>query len=711
MSFRGSNDQSKLKKAVIFSIMMMAFFYCLLAVFEQINAQTNTSTIVEGVNVIEQPLGLPKTDIRVIAARIIQIALSLLGIITVVLIMYGGFIWMTAGGNDEQIGRAKKILVNATIGLAIILSAYAITLFIFRMLGVGDGQGGPTYPAPGSQHFAGSGALGQIIKDHYPERDQVDVPRNTKIVVSFRRPILASSTIMDTNGNGIFGDCLTSAVNFSWSDETICDRIRTNDGKIAKSGSEQGMLNDKYINIKQTDTGTSIDGGAVLAPVTKENNVEGVYTLIIVPLTDLSKTSGGYLGNSVSKLGYTVHLGSEIRLDDALNSHPRAFDSSNLGNNYYEWNFKTDTSLDINPPTVKSVYPLANSVAPKNSIIQINFSEPMDPTGIQGGFASGTQEYYLQNGFIYLKTTNTSAPLGSFKLTNGYRTLEFASSVECSEKNACGNPMYCLPVCDLSGTCPKVLVSTGKANKYESVEADSYSLMLKTAQTFGLASFESKPFTGIADLAGNALDGDADDAVDIATSTTPVFDNQLAPDNYFWKFMIKDKMDLASPYMTKLTPGPDAGNVVPNQELSMNFTKPMRTDSMYNIKLEEYAHSGPQSAIPVCYVPRVYVYTDWTYTKIQHCDFLFASRYDYLPIVPSEVEDVNFNCYYPGLGPDKLDLKSATKDSTVCNGSSNCCDVSTTTPGKGDLCCNGSSKNDAGQTFNSSTCRSYINSY
>ena len=62
--------------------------------------------------------------------QIIGIILSFLGIIFFVLVIYGGFLWMTAAGSEEQVGKAKKIIVYAAIGIIIILSAYVITNFI-----------------------------------------------------------------------------------------------------------------------------------------------------------------------------------------------------------------------------------------------------------------------------------------------------------------------------------------------------------------------------------------------------------------------------------------------------------------------------------------------------------------------------------------------------------------------------------------------------
>lgn len=75
-----------------------------------------------------------ETDVRVVIVNIINLALSFLGLIAVILILWGGFKWMTAGGNDESVEAAKKIIIAAVIGLAIILSAYAIANFFITSI-------------------------------------------------------------------------------------------------------------------------------------------------------------------------------------------------------------------------------------------------------------------------------------------------------------------------------------------------------------------------------------------------------------------------------------------------------------------------------------------------------------------------------------------------------------------------------------------------
>jgi len=71
-------------------------------------------------------------DIRDTAVSIIQYLLTFLGIIAVIMILYGGFMWMTAGGNEDRVAKAKKIITSGAIGLIIIISAFAIVVFVME---------------------------------------------------------------------------------------------------------------------------------------------------------------------------------------------------------------------------------------------------------------------------------------------------------------------------------------------------------------------------------------------------------------------------------------------------------------------------------------------------------------------------------------------------------------------------------------------------
>jgi hypothetical protein len=91
------------------------------------------------IDVMSGETGLGEESLPVTIARIINVALGLLGVVTVVIILAGGFKYMTAGGNDEKTGEARKLIFAGIIGLVIILSAYAIAKFVLDSLETATG--------------------------------------------------------------------------------------------------------------------------------------------------------------------------------------------------------------------------------------------------------------------------------------------------------------------------------------------------------------------------------------------------------------------------------------------------------------------------------------------------------------------------------------------------------------------------------------------
>lgn len=81
-----------------------------------------------------------KNDPITITISLVNTALGLVGLIAVVFIIYAGFLWMTAHGSSEQIEKAQGTLKNATIGLAIILLARAISWFVVDQISKASSQ-------------------------------------------------------------------------------------------------------------------------------------------------------------------------------------------------------------------------------------------------------------------------------------------------------------------------------------------------------------------------------------------------------------------------------------------------------------------------------------------------------------------------------------------------------------------------------------------
>lgn len=120
--------------------------FALVAVPLSLSAATGISDLKQNTQNFGKATGLGTgardEDLKTKIANIINIALSFLGIIAVVMIVYSGFRWMTAGGNEDTIRDAKGALKNAVIGLAIIFLAYGITYFVVNQLSKATTGGG-----------------------------------------------------------------------------------------------------------------------------------------------------------------------------------------------------------------------------------------------------------------------------------------------------------------------------------------------------------------------------------------------------------------------------------------------------------------------------------------------------------------------------------------------------------------------------------------
>lgn len=83
-----------------------------------------------------------QTNITQMIARLIRTVVGFAGVILVVYLIYGGVLWMTAGGNTDRLKRAKNTIINGIIGLVICLSTFGIVQFAISFLDFGGGGGG-----------------------------------------------------------------------------------------------------------------------------------------------------------------------------------------------------------------------------------------------------------------------------------------------------------------------------------------------------------------------------------------------------------------------------------------------------------------------------------------------------------------------------------------------------------------------------------------
>lgn len=81
------------------------------------------------------PSAVTQQDFATSITTLINYFLGLLGLIAVAFLIYAGVLMVTAGGNDEQVTKARKIIMYAVVGIIIILLSYTIVSFVSLALG------------------------------------------------------------------------------------------------------------------------------------------------------------------------------------------------------------------------------------------------------------------------------------------------------------------------------------------------------------------------------------------------------------------------------------------------------------------------------------------------------------------------------------------------------------------------------------------------
>lgn len=120
-------------KKLFTKLAIFAFLFALLVPTMQVSAGWQNDY---GFNDLNGMVGYNDNapDLKQTAVNIVNLVLGFLGLIAVVIILIGGFKWMTAGGNDEKVGEAKKLLIAGLIGLVIILLAWGIATWVISTL-------------------------------------------------------------------------------------------------------------------------------------------------------------------------------------------------------------------------------------------------------------------------------------------------------------------------------------------------------------------------------------------------------------------------------------------------------------------------------------------------------------------------------------------------------------------------------------------------
>lgn len=141
---------AKKKIIVLLFGLLMCISICLTAHAEEPNLSPAGNAAIEGLNTSagEKGAGLntKTTDIPGLIGNLVGSALSFVGVVFFLIIIYGGVMWMTARGDEEKVNKAKALIEQAAVGLIIIASAYLITKYVGNLLLNPPAQTAPSKP-------------------------------------------------------------------------------------------------------------------------------------------------------------------------------------------------------------------------------------------------------------------------------------------------------------------------------------------------------------------------------------------------------------------------------------------------------------------------------------------------------------------------------------------------------------------------------------
>ncbi|MDD3778020.1 MAG: Ig-like domain-containing protein [Patescibacteria group bacterium] len=271
-----------------------------------------------GLQEVDETINLSADDPRTIVGRIINFVLSFLGIISLGLIIYAGFLWMTSGGEEEKVRRAQSILKNAIIGLVIILSAWGITTFIISRLW-GATQGGEVTVSPIGNNLSNNYGLGAIgscsVESVYPENGQKDVARNTAIIMTFKEAVGLASACVNESGTS----CACNNADCSYINPNTIRIFTENLGDACGDTCPE-------VNTNVSDVTVSVSSDQ--------------KTLVLTPLA--------YLGSADKKTDYAVKVTADLKKSNGTSMF------ASCSTNYLNWGFEVSTKLDLTPPQVVS---------------------------------------------------------------------------------------------------------------------------------------------------------------------------------------------------------------------------------------------------------------------------------------------------------------------------------------------------------------------
>lgn len=260
--------------------------------------------------------------------RILQIVWLITSVISFGALLYG-FLQMRRSRDDLASHEQSKRIVLFS-GIALVISLVLLAVISFFLIRSQAKTPTPPPVSSGTEIETGFGqqTLVANIVQHYPNRDQKDVPRNASVLITFK-------------------------------DELY----------LASLADAQGMLNTTAISIQQLGADDAPKGTPITAHAQMADDKK---TIKIMP-DQLMGTDG----ETSTKYQATIF--------PTVQNSQRA--SMLGGTGSYSWIFYVGTTIDTAPPQVVSVFPFSGKETfARNALIQVTFSKAIDPTTVKNSF-------------------------------------------------------------------------------------------------------------------------------------------------------------------------------------------------------------------------------------------------------------------------------------------------------------------------------------
>lgn len=358
-------------------ILAVVFLY----VFIQQTAFAQTSFSIEDIG---SSIGLGTSDLKETVLNIIRWLLGILALVAVSFVIYGGILYVTSRGNEQQIEKAKRTIVNALIGLVIVILAWAIVLFVARFITGGIGGDGETCTDGDTRSFGCEiCSSGTWVNNPAPPDPDLCVGLGFP---QFRLDSVSTSFALP-------GDNATNV--------TLCSNVLLDFNNYVKQASVDAAIADDApvpLVIVNTDVGNvEFEGTWQTLKDTVTFRHNKFCTGTATACTDDSVCSAA-LGETCDVITFLPDTNYELRVpkggtgikdtsDDPLaicNALPGCTDEGS----YFAWRFSTGTETDVTTPQVTTTYPIrAGPTYPDTNVdrqplIDVKFSEAIDPASV-----------------------------------------------------------------------------------------------------------------------------------------------------------------------------------------------------------------------------------------------------------------------------------------------------------------------------------------